>query len=379
MHASSFTALLDEQPPREKQFVIVALLGRRDSPTDAVEDYCELLGGVLEGHGSDFALARFQWDERGWPGSLSDLWKKGAHWKGHWVLAQYTALMWSRRGFPLLFLAVLGILKIRKARLAVVFHDCGPYSGRRLVDRLRRACQLLVMRSSYRLSERSMFNVPLESLTWLPPKPIKASFIPVGATIPVTMAPARAARNGHEARTIAVFCVTGGGDVGNEVPDIAFVAKAAAKRVTRVRLVTLGRGSAESEARFREALDGSPVEYQALGVLPAEEVSSVLAASDVALFVRGTISTQRSSAIASIANGVPLVAYARPCLPGPLAEAGVVPVPWGHREALAQAALRVLTDGQLWLDLHQRSERAHQKYFSWEAVAGRFAELLTGR
>ena len=134
-----------------------------------------------------------------------------------------------------------------------------------------------------------------------------------------------------------------------------------------------------SEARFREALDGSPVEYQALGVLPAEEVSSVLAASDVALFVRGTISTQRSSAIASIANGVPLVAYACPCLPGPLAEAGVVPVPWGDREALAQAALRVLTDGQLWLDLHQRSERAHQKYFSWEAVAGRFAELLTGR
>jgi glycosyltransferase involved in cell wall biosynthesis len=141
--------------------------------------------------------------------------------------------------------------------------------------------------------------------------------------------------------------------------------------------VTLGRGSAESEGRFREALNGSRVEYSALGILPAEGVSRILAASDVALFVRGCVSTQRGSAIASIACALPLVAYADSRLAAPLTEAGVVPVPCGDRESLAREALRVLTDGPQWRELHQRSERAHQRYFSWEAVGGRFAELLS--
>jgi len=232
------------------------------------------------------------------------------------------------------------------------------------------------MRWAYRVADTSILCFPLEGVSWLPPNPAKASFIPVGANIPAVTARAKAARNGHEPKTIAVFGVTDGGNISQEVSDIVLTARKAAEHVPRVRLVTLGRGSAESEARFREALNGSPVEYQALGLLPAQEVSRVLAASDVALFVRGPISTQRGSAIASIACALPLVAYARPCLPGPLAEAGVVPVPYGDREGLAQAALRVLTDSQLWLELHQRSERAHQKYFSWEAVAARFTELL---
>jgi glycosyltransferase involved in cell wall biosynthesis len=102
----------------------------------------------------------------------------------------------------------------------------------------------------------------------------------------------------------------------------------------------------------------------------------VLAECDVSLFVRGRISTQRGSAIASIACSLPLVAYADGRLPPSLAEAGVMAVSWGDREALAEAVVKVLTDERLWLELHQRSQRAYEKYFSWEAIAGRFVELL---
>ncbi|HEV2382716.1 MAG TPA: hypothetical protein VG206_23360 [Terriglobia bacterium] len=360
----------------------IALLGKRDSPTDAVEDYCQLLSRAFDKRGVASVLVRVPWDEAGWARAVRDLWRKSAHRKGHWVLVQYTALMWSRRGFPLRFLIVLALLKIRKARLAVVFHDPEPYAGRRPVDRLRRACQRFVMRGSYRAADASILCVPLESVSWLPRNPAKASFIPVGANIPAIRGTGVPPVNGHgqdghtTGRTIAVFGITGDGDIGNEVPDIAFVAKTVAEGFNRLQLVTLGRGSAESEGRFRKALNGSRVEYNSLGVLPAEGVSRILAASDVALFVRGCASTQRGSAIASIACALPLVAYADSSLAAPLAEAGVVPVPCGDRESLAQAALRVLTDGPFWLDLHQRSERAHQRYFSWEAVAGRFTELL---
>ena len=79
--------------------------------------------------GSDFLIERVAWDERGWQRALTDLWRRSADWKGDWALVQYTALMWSRRGIPMLFLLVLGVLKIRGVHTAVVFHDPQPFDG----------------------------------------------------------------------------------------------------------------------------------------------------------------------------------------------------------------------------------------------------------
>jgi glycosyltransferase involved in cell wall biosynthesis len=284
--------------------------------------------------------------------------------------------MWSRRGFPTLFLPVLCVLKIRGVSTALVFHDATPYHGGRPVDRLRRVCQRMVMRWAYRLSDRRILTIPLERVSWLPQRGSEAAFIPVGGNLPVIAAPDRSARNSHAANTITVFGLTEVGDISNEVANIALAAMRAAEQVPHLRLVTVGRGSTESASRLREALKGSSVEFSALGVLPAEEVSQVLANSDVALFVRSLVSTERGSAIASIANGVPLVAYAAPNLPSPLGEAGVVGVPYLDSDKLAEATVRVLTDPQLWRELHERSRRAYEKYFSWNAVASRFLEVL---
>jgi glycosyltransferase involved in cell wall biosynthesis len=175
---------------------------------------------------------------------------------------------------------------------------------------------------------------------------------------------------------MAIYCVTGGGTVGNEVSDIASAAREAAKHVPQLKLVTFGRGSLESESRLRQALIGSAVEYIALGVLPAEEVSRVLSNSDVSLFVRGPISTQRTSAIAAIACGTPVVAYGGPETQSPLREAGVVLVPWGNQQELARSVIRVLTDEPLWSELHRRNLRAHAQYFSWEAISEQLGTVL---
>jgi hypothetical protein len=201
--------------------LILTILGRRDFPTDAVTDYCALLGSALAQSGIHSAVERVAWDEMGWGRSLVNLWRQSGNWRIDWALVQYTALMWSRRGFPLLFPLVLCLLRLRKVRVAVVFHDREPYSGRRLVDKVRRVCQRWVMRWAYRLSSASVLNVPVEDVTWLPPNPTKASFIPVGANVPVVTARGGSAGNGHEPKTIAVFGITGDGEVGSEVPDIA--------------------------------------------------------------------------------------------------------------------------------------------------------------
>jgi glycosyltransferase involved in cell wall biosynthesis len=354
---------------------MTGVLGKPDSPTDAIEDYCRLIGSAFRQRLIDLVIVRVRWDSDGWVRALQALWRKGQAWKGQWALVQYTALMWSRRGIPLVFLFVVCILRMRSVRVAVVFHDPQPYGGRRLIDRARRGFQLLVMRCAYRMSHVTVLTVPLEKASWLPGRR-KAAFIPVGANIPAFSGPVRSARNGDEPKTIAVFAVTDTGDIRREVLDIVRAATRVAECGVQVRLVTLGRGSAESEGRFRTALEGSGVEFTALGVLSADRVSEVLSNADVALFVRGPVTTQRGSAIASVSSCLPLVAYAEPNPATPLAEAGIIGVPYPDGEALAEATARVLTDARLWRALHERSRRAEEKYFSWDAIACRFLEVL---
>jgi len=358
------------------QFDMIALLGRRDSPTDAVEDYCRILGRALNEYGRELALAWVRWPEVGWIRALRELWWKSRDWKNRWVLVQFTALSWSQRGFPFSFLAVLGILRSRRARIAVIFHDPMPYPVLRPIHHLRRWAQRFVMRASYRCADKSILTVPLDRVFWLTGNSPKASFIPVGANLKPIQKLAN--RNGGPGalKTAAVFGITGGGSIPKEIEDIAFAVTQAASRLERVRLITLGRGSREAQAQFRQALTGSSVEFVSLGILPAEEVSKTLAEADVLLFARGPLSTQKGSAIAGIACGLPLVAYSGPQTGPPITEAGVRLAPVGDREALATALIEVLTDQELRQSLRDRSELAHQRYFSWSVIAARFLQVL---
>src|SRR5438445_11829851 len=86
---------------------VIALLGRRDAPTDGVEDYCIWLGRGLAQRGIPLAQVRVPWKEAGWLRALWRLWLESAAWRGRWVPAQYTAMSWSRRGSPLGLRAVL--------------------------------------------------------------------------------------------------------------------------------------------------------------------------------------------------------------------------------------------------------------------------------
>src|SRR6202790_5440159 len=95
----------------------IALLGRRDAPTDAVEEYCRYLAGALCAHDFELELARVAWLEDGWPAAMRELERRAKEWRGYWVLVQYTALSWSERGFPLRFLRVLRILRQAGARV----------------------------------------------------------------------------------------------------------------------------------------------------------------------------------------------------------------------------------------------------------------------
>src|SRR5882762_8688103 len=326
----------------------VAILGRQDKPTDAVEEYCHYLGEALRAEDFELIIERVAWPESGWTRAASALRRRAEGWRGAWVLVQYTALAWSARGFPVRFTRVLRTLKAAGARVAVVFHDVEPYSGTRVIDGLRRRAQLRAMIEALRLSDAAVFTVPMKNISWIKRHPGKGHFITVG----------EAGRK--------------------EIEKIVEAVRFAASRVGNLRLIVLGRNAESAETELRKHFRDSTVELHVLGVLPGKDVVRSLTVSDVLLFVRGHISTRRGSAIAGIACGLPVNAFEGPETAAPITEAGLALFSPQRKGDLGDVLVRVLEDEHYRASLAQRSWLAQRQYFSWQAIAARYAEFMRG-
>jgi len=357
-----------------------ALLGRRDSPVDGVEDYCTYLGQALARRGVSLKAERVEWVDRGWLNALFRLRRDSAGWRGKWVLLQYTALSWSRRGFPMGALVTLAILRRRGARCAVVFHEPFGLGGPRWIDRIRGACQNWIVRALYLCADRSIFTAPLPTIAWLPKSGANATFIPIGANIPepAAIGTVAADRNGA-GKTVAIFCLSDPPNLQNELDDISLAMRAAANEAANLRVVFLGRGTAEAKYEIESAFEQMPVEVNNLGLQDAGEISRILAESDVMLCVRGWLSPGRGSALAGIACGLPIIGYAGAAEGTPLTEAGIELVPYRDSEALGRALVRVLGDVNLRRTLVERSLHSYTKNFSWDFIAGAFIDFLESR
>jgi glycosyltransferase involved in cell wall biosynthesis len=346
-------------------------------PTDGVEDYCIFLGAGLSSLGIELERIRIPWIEKGWIGALRQLARECTAWRSRWVLMQYTAFTWSRRGFPFPALMALALLRRSGARVVIVFHEPCRQGGIRWIDRFRGACQDWVIRSLYRRSAKSIFTVPLETVSWLPKGENKAAFIPIGANIPERVNRRGAPGLEGQNKTVIVFGITGAPELAREAEQIAGVLREASKTLNGLRLVAVGRGTAEAREQLLEALDGCNVELLVRGIQPAEEVARELEQADVLLFVRSAITPQRGSAMAGVASGIPIVGYRDRKVIGPLEEAGIEWSPSRNRESLTHCLTRVLSDPQRWMELHERNLAAQKNHFSWRKIAERYHAVLT--
>ncbi len=197
---------------------------------------------------------RVQWITQGWIGAFRQLVSESAAWRGKWVLLQYTALSWSRRGFPFAALLVVAILRRSGARVAVVFHEPHRQGGLRWPDRIRGACQDWVIQKMYRWTAKSIFTVPIDTITWLPRDEDKAAFIPIGANIPEPAHRLRTLPLKDKEKTVIVFGVTGAPEMAREVADIAGIMHETSKTLKKLRLVVVGRGSIEAREQLASAL-----------------------------------------------------------------------------------------------------------------------------
>jgi len=359
---------------------IVALLGPPDQPTDAVEDYCARLAEALAVRGLDLSLARVPWRGLGLGRAFDWLRRASGAWQGQWVLVQYTPMMWPLHGFPLGLLAVTGILRRRRCQVALVLHDPLPFPGSRPQDRARRLVQVWVTRQAARRSHAVVCTVPPERVACA--RDVRATLIPVGSNIPIpTGMPESAAPGPDPPRTVVVFGVTGGRGIPSsvtecEVGDMAHALRRASTAVSSLRLVVLGRGADEARDQVFRAFDGTGIRVSVRGLLPAAEISRILTSADALLCPRAHVSTRRTTAVAGIACGVPVVGYEGPETGYPITEAGVLLAPLGDREALARGLTQVLSDGDLWQKLRRRNVAAYRRYFSWDVIAGQYCRVL---
>lgn len=354
----------------------VAILGQRDVPTDGVEEYCHYLEAALAKHAIQLSQIRVPWAEIGWPKAIGQLEQRTRELKTEWAIIQYTALAWSRRGFPLQLPGVLGAIKKTGARCAVVFHDPTPYSGRRAADRIRRHVQLYTMRRIARQADLAVLTIPPERVTWLPSDVRNARFIPVGANLPQPETSWQLHKDIPSIPRIAVFSITGGVAGEIEVARIAEALRFVSEQVGPVRLSVFGRNSDTGAAALNHVFAGTPVQVEIQGLLPPEEIVQALGRSDALLFVRGPISTRRGTALAGVACGLPVVASEGLETAGPINEAGVVLVPENSGRKFGQALVRILQDESYRRSLQQCSERAQTRYFSWGAIAAEYVAAL---
>jgi glycosyltransferase involved in cell wall biosynthesis len=164
-----------------------------------------------------------------------------------------------------------------------------------------------------------------------------------------------------------------------EVQEIAEAVRFTAARVAKLRLVVLGRETRDLETPFQEALKGTNVAISVLGVLPGDEVVRTLRAAAVQLFVRSPIASRRGSAIAGIACGLPVVARAGCETAAPVTEAGVAFYSPNEQDEPGVTLARVLSDDSYRAALAEKSRRAYEQHFSWDAIAKKYVAALGAR
>jgi glycosyltransferase involved in cell wall biosynthesis len=230
------------------------------------------------------------------------------------------------------------------------------------------------MRRALSLADSAIFPVALQQLSWLPHASSKAKFIPVGPNLPIPTTAIPAVSN--SVPTIGVFSITGGEPGARETNLIIPAVASASEKLGALRLSIFGRHAELRESDLRVGLQNYPVQLSVEGVVDPGQVVQKLSACDLLLFVRGGISSRRSSAIAGIACGLPVIALTGSETAPPVTDAGVILIPQADPQPIAAALVRVLSDSAFRAELASRSRAAYQQHFSWPAIAAKFAALL---
>jgi glycosyltransferase involved in cell wall biosynthesis len=176
---------------------------------------------------------------------------------------------------------------------------------------------------------------------------------------------------------VAVFAMGSPGAFSKHL-ELVCTTLASAATMTRhpLRLLAFGRGMLDSGPIMQQRLARHGVACEYHGILSNDDTSRLLHRAQAVLFVRGPISTQRTTVLAGNANGIPTVGYSGDETRGPIVDAGVVLAESDSPDALAGRLAYVLSSDEVWREHHERALSAYEEHFAWNRVAARYSELL---
>lgn len=326
---------------------------------DAIDEYSRRLVGALGAGGTEAGYS---------PNGLTSVLAAGL--EPSWVLLQYNPFRYGRSGFaPRLLRDARRMRRRLRTRLAVMVHEAwvdmtdwrsgliGVWQRAQLRDLLHLADG--VMTSTQALAREIGGS---------------AVHLPVATNItPVPTSPSAARdRLGFDGRlTVALF---GRGHPSRALDhaEAAIAALAVAHGPDRLVVVNLGADA----PRLRVPPE---VEVTSPGHISPDEVSLRLWASDIVLlpFTDG-VSTRRTTMMAALAHGRPVLGLNGPNTDAVLAEApdAMALTPVGDLAAFARAAVELAGDPRRLSAIGEAGRRLYESRFDWPVLARRVASLL---
>jgi glycosyltransferase involved in cell wall biosynthesis len=342
---------------------VLILCNRSAGRVDAIRDASAQLAAALRVEGADAAVCQRP-DGGRWPGrDREERWDV--------VLLQYNPFLYGRWGFAPWLVARWWRLRLRRRRprLALMVHE--PYvpmeGWRWTLMGLWQRLQLALLRAASDVVFASI-QAWAQSLDRLPPARPTAH-LPVGSNLPDRRERRAAARRelGAGAGTLVVATLSG----GHPSHDLRLVEEALAALAERGRdvlFLALGAG-----ARLPGALPPG-VRVVRPGELPGEDLAACLAAADVFLapLVDG-VSTRRTTAMAALQHGLPVVAT-----DGPLTDDlfrripnAVQLVPLGEPERFAAEVVRLAERPAERASVGRAGELLYRSRLDWAVSARR--------
>jgi glycosyltransferase involved in cell wall biosynthesis len=254
----------------------------------------------------------------------------------------------------------------------VVYHDALPHQATTGVWRVRAAGQRFVMRWAYRSCARAILTIPVSAATWLPDT-VRAVTIPVGSNVVSSDFVPPESSVEERSLSVVVFGVTGGPSSSMELDLIASALSPSVPNESPPRLVLFGAGTPTIEPEMRRRLPEADIEVH--GVVLPEQAHELLHSARALLFVRGPVTSGRTTAVAGVLAGTPIVGFRSELTGPPILDAGVRLVPLGDNASLGEALRSVLTDVGSWQELHERSATAAREHFCWPAIARAYCHV----
>ena len=287
-----------------------------------------------------------------------------------WVLLQYNPFSYGRAGFaPSLVHDVMRLRRRARVPLAVMVHEAwiDIHDAKSAAIGLWQRVQL---RAVLRLADRVMTST--EALA----REIGngAVHIPVPANITPIPAPAGWARDhlGLEGNLVVSLFGRANPSRALRYAEAAIAALADLRGPGRLTVLNLGADA--------PALDLPPgVAVSRPGLLPAKELSLLLSASDIVLlpFVDG-VSTRRSTLMAALAHGKPVVGLSGPNTDSILMDAvGCLTLtPVGDLDAFSNATVELSRDPQRMQAMGDEARRVYESQFDWPVTAMRVGSTM---